>query len=58
MIKQLIIPVAAFAVTATAVSAFNTDFLESIDVDLTDDQISALVESREIIEEAQTKAKK
>lgn len=42
MIKQIMIPVVAFAVTATAVSAFNTDMLKQIDTDLTDSQVSAL----------------
>lgn len=42
MLKQVLLPVAAFAVTATSVSAFNTDMLQNIDVDLTNDQIAAL----------------
>lgn len=42
MIKQIMIPVAAFAVTATAVSAFNTDMLKQIDTDLTPSQLSTL----------------
>lgn len=42
------IPVAAFAVTATGVSAFNGDILEKIDVDLTTSQIEALEESHEL----------
>jgi hypothetical protein len=48
MIKQLMIPVAAFAVTVTGVSAFNTDMLEKIDVDLSSTQISALEEVHEL----------
>ena len=42
------IPVAAFAVTATGVSAFNTDMLSKIDVDLTASQVSALEEAHEL----------
>jgi hypothetical protein len=48
MIKQIMIPMAAFAVTATAASAFNPDMLEKIDVDLTDSQVSALEEAHEL----------
>lgn len=48
MLKQILIPVAAFAVTATAASAFNADMLEHIDVELTDNQISALEEAHEL----------
>jgi DNA-binding transcriptional MerR regulator len=48
MIKQIMIPMAAFAVTATAASAFNPDMLEQIDVDLTDSQVSALEEAHEL----------
>jgi DNA-binding transcriptional MerR regulator len=42
MIKKIMIPVAAFAVTATAVSAFNGDVLRQLDTDLTETQISTL----------------
>lgn len=48
MIKHFIIPVAAFAVTATGVSAFNSDLLEKINIDLTTSQIEALEESHEL----------
>lgn len=48
MLKQIMIPVAAFAVTATAASAFNTDMLEKIDVDLTTSQIEVLEEVHEL----------
>jgi len=41
MLKQIMIPVAAFAVTATGVSAFNSDMLDRIDVDLSDSQVAA-----------------
>ena len=45
MLKQIMIPVAAFAVTVTGASAFNGDMLEQIDVDLTASQVSALEEA-------------
>lgn len=48
MLKQIMIPVAAFAVTVTGASAFNSDLLDKIDVDLTDSQISALEEAHEL----------
>ena len=48
MIKQIVIPAAAFLVTATAVSAYsNPDWLHNLDIDLTDDQVSALEEAHE-----------
>lgn len=50
MFKQIMIPVAAFAVTATSVSAFNTDMLDKIDVDLTSSQIAALEEVHDLRE--------
>lgn len=49
MIKQIIIPVAAFAITVTGASAFNSDMLSKIDVDLTSSQISALEEAQELM---------
>lgn len=39
------IPVAAFAVTATGVSAFNPDALDRVDVAITDNQVAALEEA-------------
>jgi hypothetical protein len=48
MIKQIMIPVAAFAITATGVSAFNGDMLDQIDVNLTDSQVSALETAHEM----------
>jgi len=42
------IPVAAFAITVTGASAFNSDMLSKIDVDLTSSQISALEEAHEL----------
>ncbi len=48
MFKEIFIPVAAFAVTATGVSAFNADVLDKLDIDLSDTQISALEEAHEL----------
>ncbi len=48
MIKQIMIPVAAFAVTVTGASAFNSAMLEKIDIDLSDSQVSALEEAHEM----------
>ncbi|MEZ4200315.1 MAG: hypothetical protein R3B69_01815 [Candidatus Paceibacterota bacterium] len=57
MLKQIMVPVAAFAVTVTTASAFaGTDWLNSIDVDLTDNQVAALEEAQEIREEARAEA--
>lgn len=47
MMKQIMIPLAAFAVTVTGASAFNGDWLNKIDVDLSEAQISALTEVQE-----------
>lgn len=55
MLKQLLIPVAAFAITATGVSAFNSDYIKNLDVDLTDTQISALEEVDTIRAESKTR---
>jgi len=46
--KKIMIPVAAFAVTVTGASAFNSDMLQKLDVDLTNDQVSALEEVHEL----------
>lgn len=43
--KSLLIPIAAFAVTVTGVSAFNSEVLE--EAGLTDEQIAAFEEARE-----------
>ena len=48
MLKQIMIPMAAFAVTVTGVSAFNPDVLEKIEVDITDTQVAALEEAHEL----------
>ena len=50
MFKTFMIPVAAFAITATSVSAFNPDLLDQIDVDLTDAQIEAFETAAEMKE--------
>ncbi len=55
MIKQIMIPVAAFAVTVTGASAFNTDVLDKIDVDLTNAQIEVLEEAHELRQEGADK---
>ena len=58
MIKQIVIPAAAFLVTATAVSAYsNPDWLHNLDIDLTDDQVSALEEAHEIRQAADEEAR-
>lgn len=52
MIKQLLIPVAAFAVTVTSAAAFGNIDWSEVDNDLTDVEISALEEVQEIREAA------
>ncbi len=47
-LKTALIPIAAFAVTVTTASAFNTDVLEQ--AGLSDDQISAFEEAKELRE--------
>ncbi len=44
MLKQIMIPVAAFAVTVAGASAFNSDALQKLDLGLTDTQVSAIEE--------------
>lgn len=57
MLRQIIIPIAAFAVTVTAASAFTgDDMLSKLDIGLTDAQESALQEAHTIREEANEKA--
>ncbi|MFN3188418.1 MAG: hypothetical protein ACK42D_02650 [Candidatus Paceibacteria bacterium] len=61
MLKQIFIPVAAFAITAVGASAFTgvgTDWIKNSDLSLSDSQISALDEAREIRSAAQVQAKK
>ncbi len=48
MIKHIIVPVAAFAVTATAASAFGPGMLSNLGVDLTETQIEAIEEARKL----------
>ncbi len=56
MLKQFMIPVAAFALTVTAASAAGaTDLMESLD--LTDEQTAALQEAREITQAAREEAR-
>lgn len=57
MIRSLLVPVAAFAVTATSVSAYNNDWFTKLDLDLTDDQLSALEQADEIRREANDEAR-
>lgn len=58
MLKQLLIPLAAFAVTVTGVSAWTGgDILAKLDLDLSDTQVAALEEAHQIREEAQARAK-
>lgn len=52
MFTKIMLPVAAFAVTATSASAFhNTNILEQIDVDLTSAQIEVLESVHEMRED-------
>lgn len=48
MLKQIMIPAAAFAATVTGASAFNGDMLEKIDVDLSASQIETLETMHEL----------
>ncbi len=59
MLKQIMIPMAAFAFTVTGASAFtgNHAWWENSNVDLTDQQVSALEEAQNLRETAQEKAK-
>jgi hypothetical protein len=57
MLKQILVPVAAFAVTVVGASAFTgNDWVSKLDSGLTDAQTSALEEAREIREDAREKA--
>lgn len=56
MLKQLFVPVAAFAVTVTSVAAFqNTDW-SAVDIDLSDTEVAALEEAQEIRQAAHEEA--
>lgn len=58
MMKNILIPVAAFAVTVTGASAFTGgDWAEKLDIDLTDAQLSALEQAKEVREESREEAK-
>jgi hypothetical protein len=55
MLKQILIPVAALAITATSASAFmNTDMLSQLSSDLSDTERTALERVAAIHEEAKT----
>ncbi len=57
MIKQILIPVAALAITATSVSAFSdTNLLSKLSINLTDTEKAALEEAREIRDTARKEA--
>lgn len=49
--KKLFIPVAAFAITATSVSAYSSDIFEKINIDLSSDEIAALETAHELRKE-------
>lgn len=57
MIKNLIVPVAAFAITVTSVSAFNNVDWSKLNLDLSDAQVSALEEVQEIRQETDERVK-
>lgn len=57
-LPKIIVPVAAFAVTATAASAFSgTDWISKTDLALTDTQVSALEEAHTVRQDSREKAK-
>jgi hypothetical protein len=58
MLKQIFIPLAALAITATTASAFvGTDMLDQLNITLTDTEQSALEQAHEIRETAHAEAK-
>ncbi len=58
MLKQIMIPMAAFAITVSGASAFSgSDWVSKLDVDLTDEQVSALEQAKEIRQSAEEEAK-
>ncbi len=58
MLKQIFIPLAALAITATTASAFvGTDMLDKLNISLTDTEQSALEQAHEIRESAHAEAK-
>lgn len=56
MLKQILIPVAAFAVTATSAAAFGNIDLSELDIDLSSSEEAALEEARDIRETAREEA--
>lgn len=59
MLKQLFIPVALFALSATGASAYSgTSMVESLNLGLSQTQISALQEAREVRSTSRVDAKK
>lgn len=58
MLKKIMIPLAAFAVTVTGASAFTgSGWLQNSNVDLTDTQVSAFEQAREIRQTANDEAR-
>lgn len=57
MLKQLMIPVAAFAITVTGASAFTGDWIQNLDLNLSDEQTAALEEAHEIRQAAAEEAR-
>lgn len=56
--KYVVVPIAAFALSATAASAFSPDILNKLDLNLSEEQISALEDARELRKEGEfTEAK-
>lgn len=57
MLKQILIPMAALAITVTGASAFTGgDMLSKLDVNLSESETTALTEAREIHQAARAKA--
>lgn len=56
MLKQILIPAALFAVTATGASAFNGDMLERANIELSDSQVSAIEVAAEMRTEGADRA--
>lgn len=57
MLKQLLIPVAAFAVTATSAAAFGNFDFSQLNLNLSDNEVSALEEAQQIRETANEQAR-
>ena len=56
MIKQLFIPIAVFAVTATTAAAFQNADWSELDINLSDTEIAALEKAQDIRQAAQDEA--